>query len=155
MAKPGATSVRALTTDNTNHELNANTSKVPDTILSNILSLYPVTPLADRPRLLSTSRLKNEYLKAAQDGDSSVPVDAEEEVDFHYTCFVKANGHLLELDGDLSGPIDLGALKHDEDVPSEAALVPIRRYMRENGGGGIGFSMLALASRDESNVSHG
>ena len=132
---------------------NANPSKVPNTILSNILSSYAATPPAERPSLLSNSRLKSEYLKAAQDGDSSVPVDADEEVDFHYTCFVKSNGRLFELDGDASGPIDLGPLKDDEDVVSESALVPIRRFMRENGGGGIGFSMLALAPREESGVS--
>ena len=61
----------------------------------------------------------------------------------------------MELDGDLSGPIDLGALKDDEDVVSESALVPIRRFMRENGNDSIGFSMLALAPREESGGSEG
>ena len=98
--------------------------------------------------------MKSEYLKAAQDGDSSVPVNAEDEVDFHYTCFVKSNGHLFELDGDLSGPVDLGVLKDDEDVVSETALVLIRQFMRDIGRGSIGFSMLALVPKDESVTSY-
>lgn len=93
--------------------------------------------------------MKQEYLKAAQDGDSSIPVDAADDVDFHYTCFVKSDGHLFELDGDLAGPVNLGVLNNEEDVVSETALVPIRRFMQANGRGNIGFSMLALVSSDK------
>ena len=98
----------------------------------------------ERPDILLSPELKNHYLKAAKDGDSQAPDNAEDEVDFHYTCFVKANGRLLELDGDLSGPVDLGELNDDEDVVSETALAPIKRFMQTNGGENICFSMLAL-----------
>ena len=68
----------------------------------------------------------------------------EDRVDFHYTCFVKCNGRLCELDGDLSGPINLGALNEDEDVVSEAALSIINHFIETKAGSSIGFSMLAL-----------
>ena len=100
-----------------------------------------------RSDLLLSPDLKDKYLKAAQDGDSTVPENAADEVDFHYTCFVKSNGHLYELNGDLSGPVDLGPLNEDEDVLSGATLGPIRSFMQSNGGTNISFSMLALVPK--------
>ena len=117
---------------------------MPDTLLSSILSAYFNIPSAERSNLLSSPELEKEYLKAAQEGDSTVPEDAADEVDFHYTSFVKSDGQLYELDGDLSGPIDLGALNEADDLVSEAALAPIRRFMEAHDGEKIGFSMLAL-----------
>ena len=110
-----------------------------------------MTQPAERSNLLLSPDLKDKYLKAAQDGDSTVPENAADEVDFHYTCFVKSNGHLYELNGDLSGPVDLGQLNEDEDVLSAAALGFIRRFMQDNGGAStnIGFSMLALVAKPE------
>ena len=116
-------------------------------MLSNILSSYYTTQPAKRSNLLLSPDLKDKYFKAAQDGDSTVPADAADEVDFHYTCFVKSNGHLYELNGDLSGPDDLGPLEEDDDVLSDAALGPIRRFMQANSGATITFSMLALAPK--------
>lgn len=122
---------------------------MPNTLLSTILSAYPTTPSAERSTLLSSPELKAHYLNAAQAGDSPAPEDAADEVDFHYTSFVKCNGRLYELDGDLSGPVDLGALDDADDLVSEAALVTIRRFMRGCGGSEVGFSMLALVPRME------
>ena len=118
--------------------------EVPGTLLSSIFSSYSTTQPVKRSDLLLSPDLKDKYLKAAQDGDSTVPENAADEVDFHYTCFVKSSGHLYELNGDLSGPVDLGPLNEDEDVLSGAALGPIRRFMQANGGTNISFSMLAL-----------
>ena len=110
-----------------------------------------MTQPAERSNLLLSPDLKKKYLTAAQDGDSTVPENAADEVDFHYTCFVKSNGRLYELNGDLSGPVDLGQLNEDEDVLSAAALESIRRFMQDNGGAStkIGFSMLALVAKPE------
>ena len=124
---------------------------MPDTLLSNVLSSYSMSPPAERPGILSSPRMKQEYLKAAQHGDSNVPINADDEVDFHYTCFVKSAGHLFELDGDLGGPIDLGVLNDDEDMISESALLPIRRFMQANDR--IGFSMLALTATERESAS--
>ena len=121
--------------------------EVPGTLLSNILSSYSTTQPAKRSDLLLAPDLKDKYLKAAQDGDSTVPENAADEVDFHYTCFVKSHGHLYELNGDLSGPVDLGPLNEDEDVLSSAALASIRHFMQANGGTNISFSMLALVPK--------
>ena len=89
-----------------------------------------------RPKSLSSSHIKNEYPQVTQYGDSNVPADAEE-VDFRYTCFIESESHLFEVDSDLSGPIDFGVLKDDENVFSEPALGLIRRFMKANGGGNI------------------
>ena len=122
---------------------------LPNTFLSDILSSYSRTQPSERSKMLASTNLKREYLKAAQDGDSIVPTDAADEVDFHYTCFVKFDSHLYELDGDLSGPIDLGALNENDDILSENALEPIKRFMQTNGRSKLGFSMLALVPKVE------
>ena len=123
--------------------------KVPNTLLAHILSAYSAAQPAERSRILSSPEMKEEYFKAAMKGDYDVPERAQDEVDYHHTCFVKSDGHLLELDGDLGGSIDLGALNEDEDVLSRAALVPIERFIQANGNGNIGFSMLALVNGNE------
>lgn len=79
-------------------------------------------------------------------GDSTVPEDAQEEVDYHYVCFVKyRHSHILELDGDRKGPIDKGVLlKHDDDMLSESSMDVVREYIQREKGGNIGFSLMAL-----------
>ena len=82
----------------------------------------------------------------ALQGDSEVPANPEDEVDFHYVCFVKShrNGHLYELDGDRKGPIDWGLLGPDDDVLSEKGLGAIREFIGRVSRS-MGFSLLALA----------
>lgn len=80
-------------------------------------------------------------------GDSTVPDNAEDEVDFHYVCFVKShkNGHLYQMDGDRKGPIDRGSLlAPEEDVLAEGGLSVIREFIRREKGGNPQFSLLAL-----------
>lgn len=80
-------------------------------------------------------------------GDSTVPDNAEDEVDFHYVCFVKShkNGHLYLMDGDRKGPIDRGPLlAPQEDVLAEGGLSVIREFIRREKGGNPQFSLLAL-----------
>ena len=80
-------------------------------------------------------------------GDSTVPDNAEDEVDFHYVCFVKShkNGHLYQMDGDRKGPIDRGPLlAPQEDVLAEGGLSVIREFIRREKGGNPQFSLLAL-----------
>ena len=85
---------------------------------------------------------------AATDGASALP-DEGEKVDFHYTCFVKSDGRLWELDGDLEGPVDLGALDEDEDVVSEVALKRVWKFIELNYCESVGVSMLALVNDTE------
>jgi ubiquitin carboxyl-terminal hydrolase L3 len=91
--------------------------------------------------------LEQAYADVAQQGDTEAPVDPEDEVDFHYICFVKSqkNEHLYQIDGDRKRPIDLGAMAVEEDVLSDKCLDVIRGMManeRDN----VNFSLMALVS---------
>jgi ubiquitin carboxyl-terminal hydrolase L3 len=76
-----------------------------------------------------------------------VPTNPENEVDFHYVCFVKSHkdGHLYEMDGDRKGPVDRGLLGSDEDVLDEHSLSVIREFIQREDGGDMNFSLLVLA----------
>lgn len=71
---------------------------------------YPKAPASELGKLLCNPEMKKLYEAAAQDGAADVPALGDD-VDCHYTCFVKSDGHLYELDGDLTGPIDLEELE--------------------------------------------
>jgi ubiquitin carboxyl-terminal hydrolase L3 len=97
--------------------------------------------------LEADERLEQAYARVAQQGDTEAPVNPEEEVDFHYICFVKSttNGHLYQLDGDRKQPISLGAMPSDEDMLSDNCLNAIRRMIASEGDN-INFSLMALVS---------
>ena len=96
--------------------------------------------------LEDSAELEAIYNEAAKQGDSAVPTDAEEEVDFHYVCLVKAdNGRVYEMDGDRKGAIDTGVQLGDEqDVLSRGGLGLVRECIDREGGGSVGFSLMAL-----------
>lgn len=99
--------------------------------------------------LQNSIKLEDVYAKVAAQGTSRVPNNAEDEVDFHYVCFVKSrkNGRLYELDGDWKGPIDRGlVLGPEEDVLAPGGVNVIREYM-EREGGNTNFSLMALVCR--------
>jgi ubiquitin carboxyl-terminal hydrolase L3 len=105
------------------------------------------TPLAptERSRLLErTPALQAAHQAAASQGATAAP-DAQDDVDLHYVCFVKAGGTLWELDGRRKGPLARGPLSDDDDVLSEKALLwgPVQFLQRE--GGDMRFSCVALA----------
>ncbi|KAL8365971.1 hypothetical protein RB595_004650 [Gaeumannomyces hyphopodioides] len=124
----------------------------PDSVLSRLLAR--VRPLASEPRaraLEADIGVAAAHAAAALAGDTEAPA-ADAKVDHHYICFVRSprDGRLYELDGDLMGPVDLGA--HDDDgdgggdLLGEAALAVVRDFIRKGPGGENGsFSMLALA----------
>jgi ubiquitin carboxyl-terminal hydrolase L3 len=89
--------------------------------------------------------LEQAYGEVAQDGDTRAPDNPEDEVDYHYICFVKShkNGHLYQLDGDRKEPIDLGAMAPGDDVLSNKCLDVIRK-MITNENGNVNFSLMAL-----------
>jgi ubiquitin carboxyl-terminal hydrolase L3 len=102
---------------------------------------------AERARFLEEDlELESAYKTVALQGDSNVPVNPEDEVDFHYVCFVKSHkdGHLYELDGDRKGPVDRGDLGMEEDLLSEKALAVVKEFIGRVSEG-VGFSLLALA----------
>ena len=101
--------------------------------------------------LEDSAELEEAYARVALQGTSRVPDSAEEEVDFHYVCFVKShtNGRLFELDGDRKGPIDRGlVLGPDEDVLAPGGVSVVREYM-ERERGNTNFSLMALVCHEE------
>ncbi|KAJ2892552.1 hypothetical protein MKZ38_009619 [Zalerion maritima] len=97
--------------------------------------------------------------KCTKQGDTAPPESPEEEVDFHYVCFVNVKSGLdgiekvFLLDGDRQGPVHTGVVLSavDDDMISEKGLEVVREFMRRAVGGegcegGDGqFSLLALA----------
>lgn len=109
-------------------------------------SCLPLTPV-ERARVLESSdAIETAYRAIALQGDSEVPESAEDEVDYHYVCFVKSqiNQHLYELDGDRNGPIDRGFFGADQDVMAGNGLDVIREYIQREKGGNPSFGLLAL-----------
>jgi ubiquitin carboxyl-terminal hydrolase L3 len=92
--------------------------------------------------------LESAHAAAATAGDTSAPA-ADDSVDLHFVCFVKASdGHLWELDGRRKGPLDRGQIPQDGDVLSEEALtLGPRAFIRReanSGGQDLRFSLIAL-----------
>ena len=112
----------------------------------------PLNPLDRAQALENDKQLESEYKKVALQGDSEVPENPEDEVDFHYVCFVKSrkNSHLYLLDGDRKGPVDWGQLDQTDDILSSSALTAIREFMQRSARD-VGFSLLALAPAVEAN----
>ena len=116
-------------------------------ILSSCIPLAP----ADRSKVIEESEeIESAYRTTALQGDSEVPENAEDEVDFHYVCFVKSSktGHLYELDGDRKGPVDHGSLGPGEDILSGGALSIIQKVIGREDGQNVNFSLLALVSAE-------
>lgn len=106
----------------------------------------PLNPEQSAAILEGDAELEAAYAAVATRGDSAVPGNAEDEVDFHYVCFVKSqrDGHLYELDGDRKGPVDWGVLGEDDDVMSERGRAVVAEFVRRTGCDS-GFSLLVLA----------
>lgn len=97
--------------------------------------------------LENSSELERIHATAALQGDTEPPADAEEEVDFHFICFVlsQSDGHVYELDGDRKGPVDHGPiLKADEDLVGKGSLNLVRSYIEREDGLDDRFSLMAL-----------
>lgn len=122
----------------------------PGSDLDNLLDTALDKKPWDRADVLYNSpELERAHMSVARAGDSSAP-DAEEPNGYHFISFVKGNdGHLYELEGSWSGPMDLGMLEEKEDCLSEAALERgVRRHVRA-AEGNMEFSIVALATRAE------
>ena len=87
--------------------------------------------------------IEEAYSEAAQSGSSEAP-GAEDEVDYHYVCFIKSSDRLYELDGDRDGPVDRGQLAKGEDILSGKGLEAVRRYIDGEKDGM--FGLLAVVS---------
>ena len=110
-----------------------------DSLLKKIIDSSP----EERASLLENSRdLEHIYQKAACGGDT-VPPDAHDEVDLHYTCFVRnLDGFVYELDGDAEGPTKTGIQLDQEDLLHETILNYIMDWTSKESS--PEFSLLAL-----------
>ncbi|KAG9003090.1 ubiquitinyl hydrolase 1 [Tulasnella sp. 427] len=121
----------------------------PGSTLADILQkAEPLTPKSRALSLEDSEDLERAHAAAAQKGDSAVPEHPEDEVDYHYICFVKStkNGHLYQLDGDRKGPVDLEiVLKEGTDLLDDRVLAVLRRFIYGEDGINQNFSLMALA----------
>ncbi|KAG8955446.1 ubiquitinyl hydrolase 1 [Tulasnella sp. 424] len=119
-----------------------------DSTLAEILrKAEPLTPKSRALSLEDSEDLERAHAAAARKGDSAVPENPEDEVDYHYICFVRSskNGHLYQLDGDRKGPVDLGiTLAEGEDLKEEKVLDVLRGFIFGEDGANQNFSLMAL-----------
>lgn len=122
-------------------------TKVNGSILAQLLDLEP----KNRSALLNNSEeLASTYEKAAWQGQTDTPDSLEDEVDYHFTCWVKSrqSGHMYELDGDSGGPVDTGVvLEHGQGVLSEPGLGVIKEFISRLGEKCNQLSLMALVQR--------
>ncbi|KAK4170216.1 ubiquitin carboxyl-terminal hydrolase isozyme L3 [Cladorrhinum sp. PSN259] len=114
-------------------------------------------PLAkdERAQMLHDSDAFEEAHRSVETlGDTAAPTTrVHEHLGQHFVGYVKANGHLWEMEGSREGPLDRGALGEDEDVLSPKALdLGLKRVIKlelESGGKDLRFSCIALAPKLE------
>lgn len=89
--------------------------------------------------------LEEAYDAVARKGSTEAPENAEDEVDYHYICFVKSGkaDHLYQLDGDRKQPLDLGPMPTGNDVLADKCLDVIRGMIASEDGN-MNFSLMAL-----------
>lgn len=128
-------------------------SIAPESFLHKLVKESSSLSANERALLLENSDfLEEAYRNIAIQGDSAVPEDAEEEVDYHYICFVSSseNNHVYELDGDRQGPVDRGTvIARDEDMLGQGMLAHIRTFIRRYQHENIGFNLMALVVSDD------
>jgi ubiquitin carboxyl-terminal hydrolase L3 len=124
----------------------------PDSLLKRLFSACAPLGPSDRAFVLEGSEeLEELYAALAMEGDSAVPENAEDEVDFHYVCFVKSDktGLVYDMDGDCKGPRNRGpAGGEGEDMLSERVLDIVREFIQLESGENLGFNLMALAQSD-------
>lgn len=114
-----------------------------DTLLTTCLPLSP----SKRALALEDSRdLEIAHADAARQGSTAAPSSAEDEVDFHYVCFVPSkSGRLYEMDGSKKGPVDKGVdLREGDDMLGENAMKLVKEFIEREKDGNLNFSLMAL-----------
>ncbi|KAK4111772.1 cysteine proteinase [Canariomyces notabilis] len=109
---------------------------------------------AERAQLLHDSEAFEEaHRSVAPMGDTAEPVSGTPHAHRgqHFVAYVKANGHLWELEGCRDGPLDRGELGPEDDVLSPKALAlglkRIVNLVADSGVEDLRFSCIALAPR--------
>lgn len=133
------------------HTLHADCSPEPMSTLSRMLSSIKEKNVEEAGRLLEANEdLEKAYHAVAIQG-STAPLNAEDEVDYHYLCFVKSDDGtcLYELDGDRMGPIRRVSLPPNSDLLSAPILKVIKSYLLAEEGASLEFSLMALCGSAE------
>ncbi|KAF2844509.1 cysteine proteinase [Plenodomus tracheiphilus IPT5] len=116
---------------------------LPGSFLAKLLDTKP----EEKTRFLECSEeLKQLYAAAAARGNTAPPAP-DDEVDFHFVCFVKAGptSIIYELDGDRNGPIPRGtAISAQDDMLTGVGLQILRDTIKRENGESVGFSLMAL-----------
>ncbi|KAF9875262.1 ubiquitin c-terminal hydrolase l3 [Colletotrichum karsti] len=122
----------------------------PGSLLDSLLAVAaPMDPAQAAMVLEGSKELEEAYASIAAKGDTAAPESAEDEVYYHYICFVKSpdTGHLYELDGDRKGPVDRGVPDEEQRVDLGEKSIGIVRDFISKGGENIGFSLMALVEK--------
>ncbi|KAJ6591268.1 ubiquitin C-terminal hydrolase L3 [Mycena vulgaris] len=115
----------------------------PGSLLGNLLgSCIDLDPTGRASALEASDAIAEAHRQAATQGATPVP-NAEDEVYFHYVCFVKSplNGHLYEMDGDQNDPLD--RLEEDSDLLS-GGLELVKSFIQT---GNPQFQLMALVPK--------
>lgn len=122
----------------------------PNSALAKLLKECLPLPPRERAYALEDSKdLEEAHAAAALQGDSAPPASAEDEVDFHYICFVRSSkdGFIYQLDGDRKGPVNTGVELSgtgDDDLLSEPVRNMIKTFIAREKGENLNFGLLAL-----------
>ncbi|KAK1231376.1 ubiquitinyl hydrolase 1 [Marasmius sp. AFHP31] len=123
---------------------------IPESLIERLLeTCTPLNPHERALALEASQELEEAHTSAGKDGQTAAPSDLEEEVDYHYACFVRSHisGRVYELDRMKPGPVDSGiTLTEGEDLLSKPSLQLVRNFIREEQFKyqNEGFSLMAL-----------
>ncbi|KAF7526368.1 hypothetical protein G7054_g10789 [Neopestalotiopsis clavispora] len=123
----------------------------PGSTLDEIRSAALPLKMKERADMLyNCDAFEQAHKSVEQVGDTGI-LDKAEDNGQHFVAYIKAEGHLWELEGSRKGPLDRGSLDEDEDVMSPRALnLGLKRTIKvEQDGGGtdLRFSCIALAKK--------
>lgn len=111
----------------------------------------PLDKDARAQMLYDNEEFEKAHQSVAPMGDTPMPDLGPDPAHGHFVAYVKANGHLWELEGSREGPLDRGVLQDGEDVLSPRALeLGLKRIIDLQGSSGekdIRFSCTALAPK--------
>ncbi len=135
--------------------INGATSKsiLPGSTLEKLRNDAIPLPKDERAKMLYDNQAFEEaHQSVAGLGDTPEPrIGRVEQHSGHFVAYVKANGHLWELEGSREGPLPRGELGGDEDVLSPRALeLGLKRIIKldlDAGGQDLRFSCIALAPK--------
>ena len=102
-----------------------------------------MSPEERASKLESDDDICSSHDDAAREGQTSAP-NRDDKVDYHFIAFVQVDGHLYELDGRKSGPINKG--KSSQETFLDDAARACKEYMSRDPEN-INFTMVALTSK--------